>query len=129
MGFIYILIKLIHISCAALSITSFMLRGMWMMNNSDLLNKKVVKVLPHVIDTLFFSSGVCLVLLLGNDILTQSWLLTKLALLPIYIVFGFLALSKNMAKPVKTTAFFVAIAIFSYIVGAALMKNPASWFG
>lgn len=129
MDFIYSLIKLIHMSCAALSITGFILRGIWMMNDSSLLNKKIVKVLPHIIDTFFFSSGVCLVFLLGNGILTQSWLLTKLALLPVYIVFGFLALSKNMAKPMKTTAFFVAIAIFSYIVGVALMKSPASWPG
>lgn len=112
-----------------LSIAGFILRGIWMISDSSLLNKKIVKVLPHIIDTIFIASGISLVIILGSEVLTRPWLLTKLILLLAYIALGFIALSKQQAKPIKITAFIVAIAIFSYIVGVAIMKTPASWLG
>lgn len=129
MDSIYILVKGTHMSCAMLSISGFILRGIWMINGSNLLNKRVVKVLPHVVDTVFITSGIGLVAILGSEVLMQPWLLTKFTLLFVYIALGFTALSKNRAKPVKITAFLAAITVFSYIIGVAIMKSPASWFG
>lgn len=128
MGFMYLLVKTIHMSCAMFSIAGFIVRGIWMMNDSDLLNKKIVKVLPHIIDTVFLLSGLCVVFILGSGLFSQSWLQTKIVLLFVYIGLGVVALRKGNPKGLKITAYFSAITVFAYIIGIAVFKNPASWF-
>ena len=62
--------------------------------DSDLLQRRLVKVLPHIIDTVFLLSGIGLILVLHLNVLQQGWLLTKIAALVLYIVLGMLALRR-----------------------------------
>lgn len=114
-------------TCALLSITGFTLRGFWMMQDSTLLKNKAVKVLPHIVDTLFLLSGVSLAVSIDLSLFGQSWLISKICLLFVYIFLGVLAF-RSSNKKVKALAFFAAILTFIYIVGIAINKNPASWF-
>ena len=51
----YLLVKHLHITCAVLSGSFFLLRGVWMLLESDALQRRWVKVVPHVVDTVLLT--------------------------------------------------------------------------
>ncbi|MCK5435542.1 MAG: SirB2 family protein, partial [Nitrosomonadaceae bacterium] len=57
----YAALKIIHVISVIFSYLLFMLRGIWMMQNSSILQRRWVKILPHVIDTVLLASAVTLV--------------------------------------------------------------------
>ena len=123
----YSILKAIHMDFAMLSIVGFMLRGFWMLRGSSLLQNKLVKVLPHVVDTVFLLSGIGVVLSLDVSLFGQAWLLTKVVLLFAYIGLGTLAL-KGKTMPVRLFGLIAAVLTFVYIIGIAINKTPLSWF-
>lgn len=123
----YLLLKYVHVSMAALTISGFVLRGYWMLAGSALLERQSVRVVPHVIDTVFLLSGIALIAALGVAVLRQPWLLAKFAGLLIYIVLGAIALRRGQTRRIRSTAFILALGTFAYIVGAAVCKSAASW--
>lgn len=112
---------------AIATIAGFVLRGYWMMLASDRLQLKLVRIAPHVIDTLFLLSGIALVYALNLNVFTQPWLLAKFAGLIAYIVLGTIAIKRGPSLQIRIIAFVAALAMFAYIVGVALAKSPASW--
>ena len=125
----YLSWKTLHLSMAALTIGGFVLRTFWMATDSLLLQARLTKVAPHVIDTVFLASGVALVVIAGLDIREQPWLLAKFAGLIAYIVLGAVGLRYGRSKPVRLAAAIMALLVFTYIAGVAVHKTPASWFG
>ncbi len=123
----YQTLKIIHVGAAILTISGFMLRGMWMISGSPNLGRPLVRIAPHVIDTIFLLSGIALILTLRLPVLTQPWLLTKFAALVVYILLGTIALRRGKTVRVRVTAFLLALATFAYIVGVALSKSLLSW--
>ena len=123
----YLSVKYAHLSLAILSVAGFLLRGFWMMTGSVLLGHKAVRIVPHVVDTLFFASGVALVVQLALPVMQSPWLLAKFAGLVVYIILGAIALRRGPTMPVRQLAFVGAMSAFAYIVGAAVSKSPASW--
>ncbi|MFV1983228.1 MAG: SirB2 family protein, partial [Thiohalomonadales bacterium] len=86
------IIKTIHIAMAFLSISGFIIRGIWMMQQSDNLKEKWVKVLPHIIDTFLLLSALILAINLSINPLEQYWLMSKIIALFVYIGLGMVAL-------------------------------------
>jgi uncharacterized membrane protein SirB2 len=123
----YLTVKTIHITAAILSISGFVLRGTWMLRQSPLLEKKIVRVLPHIVDTLFLLSGIWLVWLLRLDVLEQSWLIAKLVALVAYVILGVIALRRGRTLRVRSVALVMAVLTFAYISGVAMSKSVASW--
>ncbi len=124
----YATLKLIHIGTAILTISGFVLRGYWMFSGSPRLQLKLVKIAPHIIDTVFLLSGIALIVILQLPVLSQNWLLMKFVALVAYIVLGAIALGGDKATRTRIIAFALALATFAYIVGVALTKSTASWF-
>lgn len=116
-----------HAACALLTISGFILRGYWMLQGSPLLRHPVTRVAPHVVDALFLASGIALIVEIRLAVLQNGWLLAKFAGLLLYIALGMIALRFGRSRETRMTAFIAAIAVFAYIVGAALSKSPASW--
>lgn len=123
----YLTAKTIHIAAAILTISGFMLRGAWMLGQSPLLDRKLVRILPHAIDTIFLLSGVWLIWLLRLPVLEQPWLLGKLIALVAYVWLGMIALRRGRTRRIRATAFFLAVLTFAYIIGVALTKSVSSW--
>jgi len=98
-----------------------------MLSGSPNLQLKPVKILPHILDTIFLTSGIALIVTLDLPVLTQGWLLTKFAALFAYIVLGAIALGRGKTLRARTTALLLALATFAYIYGVALSKSTASW--
>jgi len=123
----YLTLKIIHISAAILSVSGFFLRGLWMMSGSPMLERRPVRIAPHIIDTIFLLSGIALILTLRLPVLSQPWLLMKFAALVIYILLGMIALRRGKTIRIRVTAFVLALAVFAYIAGVAMSKSPGSW--
>lgn len=109
------------------TISGFVLRGYWMMTQSDKLQLKVTRITPHIIDTLFLLSGIALVWMLHLNAFAEPWLLAKFTGLIGYIVLGTFAIKRGPTLQIRIIAFVGALAVFAYIVGVALVKSPASW--
>jgi uncharacterized membrane protein SirB2 len=123
----YSTLKIIHVTFAVLSIAGFVLRGVWMFRQSANLDRRIVRVSPHVVDTAFLISGIWLVVILHLTVREQVWLIAKIAALILYIVFGTIALRRGSTMQIRGAAFAAALLTYLYIVGVALHKSPASW--
>ena len=120
----YLLLKHLHMSCAALSGALFLLRGLWMLQDSPRLGQRWVRTLPHLIDTVLLASAVTLAVWSAQYPLAQPWLTAKVCALLLYIVLGSVALKRGRSKGIRAAAFLAALATFAYIVAVALNKNP-----
>lgn len=117
-------IKLVHISLAALSISGFMLRGIWMLRDSPLLRARVTRMLPHVVDTALLVSGVVMVWRLHLYPTHQPWLAAKLVAIVFYVALGVVALRGRSGRGVRAGAFVLALAVFAYVVAVAVSRDP-----
>jgi uncharacterized membrane protein SirB2 len=52
MSDLFLPLRSVHMTCAALSILGFVIRTIWMLRESPLLQKRAVKIVPHIVDTL-----------------------------------------------------------------------------
>ncbi len=112
----YIAIKHLHITTAVLSIAFFILRAYWSVNGSALLQKRVVKISPHIIDTILLVCGVYLAAIIGFD---QPWIIAKIIALIAYIGVGTIAIKRG-----KLWAYALALLSVAYIAWVAINKVP-----
>ena len=91
------MLKHLHMTIAVLSITLFTLRFVWTLTGSALLDKKLIKISPHVIDTLLLALGVVMAVKLAINPMEQLWLAEKLLAVIAYIFTGYytLKLARN----------------------------------
>ncbi len=119
----YIAIKHLHMTCAALSGSLFLLRGIWMLGESTMLQRRWVNLVPHVIDTLLLTSALIMVIWSRQYPFVQPWLGAKLLALLVYIALGAIALKRGKTKTVRVYAFIGALVVFAYIGAVALTKQ------
>ena len=120
----YMMVKHIHLTAIALSFILFVLRFIWVMSNSGMMQQKWVKVLPHIIDTVLLLSAITLCIILTQYPIYQPWLTEKVLGLIAYIVLGLFALKLGKTKAVKTVSFIAAVAVFAMIGKIAVTKSP-----
>ena len=118
----YALIKNIHLAFAILTTIGFCVRGVWMMTESSMLQKKLVKVLPHIVDTTLLISAVTLVVMSGQYPWVAAWVGMKIALLVAYVVLGTFALKRGKNKQIRTVFFAVSILILLALFAVAGIK-------
>jgi uncharacterized membrane protein SirB2 len=120
----YFALKNLHLLCATLSIIGFIVRGALRIANSSILQKKWLRIAPHIVDTLLLLSAVGLMLQIHQYPVTSSWLSAKLLGLFVYIGFGLVALRFAKSQPVRIVAYLLAIVTFIYIGMVAVAKSP-----
>ena len=123
----YTLIKHLHISLAAASITLFATRAWWSVRDTSRLRRRWVRVLPHVIDTGLLACGVTLMVMLRAWPQHTPWLAAKLVALLVYIGLGTVAIKRGRTATTRATFAVLAVAVFAYMVGVAVRHHPASW--
>ncbi|VAW55773.1 hypothetical protein MNBD_GAMMA07-1831 [hydrothermal vent metagenome] len=114
--------KLLHISCAAISFVGFFIRGIWALTNSGLLQKKWVKILPHVVDTILLLSAFVLLYQFHWSVYEQQWLQVKIVAVVIYIGLGMLTLKLRKSKMIRFVAWIMGLMVFMFIVFIAITK-------
>src|SRR5690625_7173122 len=84
----YMGLKHLHMLTAALSIAGFAWRGGLRLGDSALLQRRWLKIAPHVIDTLLLATAIALAVLSAQYPLAQSWLTAKVLGRVVYIALG-----------------------------------------
>jgi uncharacterized membrane protein SirB2 len=120
----YLLLKIIHITCVAITFVLFCGRGMLMVVDSPLLKAPVLRIAPHVNDTLLLGSALWMAVISRQYPFAQGWLTAKLVALIVYICAGMIALSHGRTKRSRVTAWVFAMLVFAYIVSVALTRTP-----
>lgn len=119
----YLAIKHVHITFAALSIILFFVRGLWMLADSSLSQRRWVKVVPHMVDTVLLVSALTMVVWSAQYPFVQNWLTAKVVALIAYILLGTIALKRGKTKTIRTGAFILALLVFGYIMKVALTRQ------
>ncbi|MDP2228737.1 MAG: SirB2 family protein [Moraxellaceae bacterium] len=120
----YAIFKHLHMTAVLASGAFFLLRGLWMMQESSLLNAKLVRILPHVIDTVLLISAFVLIGYLGS---LPLWVQVKIGALFVYIMLGMMAFRFGKSWGVRVLAFFLALAVFAFMLSVAISKNPQGY--
>jgi len=120
------ILKAIHVGSAMLSITGFVLRGIWMLQGSPLLKARATRILPHVVDTLLLGSAIALALRVAQYPFVHAWLTAKVLALLAYIVLGSIALKYGKTRRVRVLSYGLALAVFLYIVLVAVTHSPGA---
>ena len=123
----YQTIKLIHISCAVISLTGFTIRGLLALMESSYLQQRWLKIGPHLVDILLLGSAIYLAIASRQYPGQDGWLTAKLVALLLYIIAGMWVMRFAKTQSQRLTAYIIAIASFSYIVAVALSRNPVPW--
>lgn len=117
------LILKIHVITVLLSIAGFIFRGLLMLGNSPMLQKKWLKIAPHVNDTILLVSAILLVTKTGMYPTEQPWLMAKIIGLLVYIGLGMMAFRFGKTRNQKVIAWVGAILVFGYMYGLAVTKS------
>ena len=120
----YLALKHLHLTCVVLSGLGFSLRGWWMLSGSPLLQARLTRVLPHVVDTLLLGSALIMAWQSGQYPFAQNWLTAKFFGLLAYILCGSMALKRGKTPRQRLVFLLLALAAFAYIVGVALTRSP-----
>lgn len=137
----YTALKTLHLATIVITLTLFVLRGVWMMADSPRLQARWVRIVPHVNDTVLLASGFGLAIMLGQYPLVNGWLTAKLFALIVYIVLGTVALKdsdplraearvepyalkRGRTRRTRIAAWIAALVVFGYIVAVAVAHNP-----
>lgn len=119
----YLALKHMHLTFVVLSIAFFVIRFIWSQIGSSLLDKKLVKVLPHVIDTLLLLSAAALCVTLSQYPFATGWVTAKLVGVVAYIGFGLFALKLGKTKSIRWAAFAGAILSLGFTAHVAVSKQ------
>ncbi|MGB7799894.1 invasion regulator SirB2 [Buttiauxella sp.] len=123
----YFALKHLHILTVFISVSLFVLRYWWQYRDSAMSNKRWVRIVPHVNDTVLLVSGAALVMITHFYPFSPqgAWLTEKLFGVIIYIVLGFIVLGKRpRSQQVRLSAFLLALVVLYIIIKLATTKIP-----
>ena len=123
----YLAIKNIHLLSIAISALLLSIRYVLLMANSSMIEKKVLKILPHIVDTILLLSGIGLIISLGFVPFTpgNEWFTEKVTCILAYFALGFFTLRVANHRLVRTFAFFGALGWLLMAGNIAMTKIPA----
>ncbi|WP_455819520.1 SirB2 family protein [Pseudomonas cerasi] len=127
----YFPLKHFHLLTVAISVLMFVLRFYWFQTHSLMLQRRWVRIVPHLNDTLLLLSGGLLVAITHFYPFSPqgAWLTEKLFGVIIYIALGFIALGRRpRAQKIRWIAFIVALIALVVIVKLATTKMPLLGF-
>lgn len=123
----YLLIRHVHITCAAISIALFALRWVLSLRHVDWRQWKWLRMAPHINDTVLLSAAVALAALSQQYPWREPWLGAKVLLLLAYIGFGKMAL--RPLQPARSQARWGAVALLTvFLIVAIAVTRHATLF-
>jgi uncharacterized membrane protein SirB2 len=124
----YLALRNVHIACAILTITLFVLRGGLMLADSSWQQNVVLRYLPHAVDTVLLTTALMLTTVIHQFPFAVGWLTAKVVLLVAYVVLGSIALKRGRTKGIRVAAFVAALATVGYLVTVARAHHPLGIF-
>ncbi len=123
----YASLKLLHVTLAIVSVSGFVLRAWWSVNESPLLKTKLARTAPHVVDTFFLLAGIGMIWTASMPVLSTHWLLAKFVGLVAYVLAGTVAIKRGKTREIRLMASILALGIFAWVIGISIRKSPLSW--
>lgn len=115
------MLKLIHLIFIFSALASFVSRVALSVLKPEILQNKIVKIAPHVIDTFLLLSGITLVIN-GNWMEGEmGWIFSKIILLLAYIGFGVITMRLSDSR--RWIALAGSLTCFVFIFIIAITKN------
>jgi uncharacterized membrane protein SirB2 len=122
----YLFVKYLHVTCVVLSVSLFVVRAALELLAQPWRQWRLLKVAPHVIDTVLLTSALWLAWRIGQYPFVNGWLTAKVLALLAYILLGMRALGKRTPQGQRLPFLLAALLSVGYIVGVALTHSP-SW--
>lgn len=115
--------------CVVASIALFLVRGALTLAAVPWRASRVLRIAPHLLDTVLLASGIALTTAIGQYPFVNGWLTAKLVGLIVYIVLGSLALRYARTPALRAVTFAAALVAVGYVVATALHHdwNPSRW--
>ena len=120
---LFSLLKLIHISCALVSVSGFALRGYWALMDNPLRRHRLVRVLPHAVDTLLLGTAVAMLSIWDVSPLQLPWVTAKILALLLYIGLGMAVMRFARTAGGRLAAYVAALATAGYIIAVAFTHS------
>ncbi|WP_430461593.1 SirB2 family protein [Thalassolituus sp. LLYu03] len=118
----YNILKHAHMGLAYLTVLLFAGRFILFYFYPVWRRNRVLKIVPHVLDTLLLIFAIMLCIRIAQYPLTDAWLTGKVIGLFCYIGFASVAI-----KRASRTAFSAALLSYAYVLGAAKAHSALSW--
>ena len=125
----YPALKLLHVTCVALSACGFAVRGGLAIAGSERLRARWWRIAPHAIDTMLLASALGLAATTGQWPFETPWLTAKLLGLVVYIALGSVALRFARRRGTRIAAWLGALAVLAWIVSVAVTRRPGGFLG
>ncbi len=119
----YELLKYSHVFFVGMSISGFLLRGIWMIKGSSWMQHRLTRLLPHLNDTLLLLSAVLMLMMGPWSLMQHGWLQAKLIALLVYIALGMLAFRYSHVMAIRISAWLLAVLVFVFMVSVAISKS------
>jgi uncharacterized membrane protein SirB2 len=120
-----LLVKM-HVLFVLLSGFSFFMRGIGHLRSDPWVQKKIIRILPHVIDTGLLLSAIALLVVTETSPLTD-WVLAKIVALVVYVFLGVMAFRVAKTQVRKATYWVLALIVFVYMFAVAKTHLALPW--
>jgi uncharacterized membrane protein SirB2 len=120
-----LLIK-VHALFALLSGFGFFMRGIGHLRAEAWVQRKWVRILPHIIDTGLLVSAISLLVVLDISPMTD-WVLAKIVALLAYIFLGVMAFRIAKTRARKAVFWLLAMGVFAYMLAVAKTHLVLPW--
>lgn len=112
-------------SCAAVSIALFALRSSLQLAGVDWRRWKLLRIAPHLVDTVLLAAAIWLALLLQQYPFSANWITAKLLALVAYVLLGRQALRPGLPLGRAAAFFTAALLAVAYIVAVAITHSAS----
>lgn len=120
----YTLVKHLHLTAIGLSVVLFLFRFILLSLQSPVLQKKWLKILPHIVDTVLLVSAATLCMLIQQYPLVDAWVTEKLFALIMYVFMVTLSLKLARTKFMRIIGLAGAISWLAFAGMVAVSKQP-----
>jgi len=125
---VYPVLKIIHASCALLTLLLFVWRGRLAVEGVAI-PRRWLRWVPDSVDSLLLGTGIALVFVTAQYPFVADWVTAKLAAVIIYIALGFIVFRFGKTRMQRKAAWLAAMGVFSAIVWLAHFHQFPAWFG
>lgn len=120
----YEIVKHTHLTAIALSVLLFLVRFVLNALQSPMAQKKWLKIVPHIVDTVLLITVVTLCILLKQYPFVDAWVTEKLLALVMYIFMVTLALKLGRNGFMRGVGLVGALCSIAYAGMVAVSKQP-----
>ena len=121
-------IKSIHVWMVLLSGALFALRGAGVLLAARWPMAMPVRLASYAVDTTLLTAALMLLTMLPSSLFANGWLMVKITLLCIYIVFGTLALKRARSPRLRATFYVLALLTYAWMLTIARSHHPLGVF-